>query len=1055
MKRDGITGIVIVGIVIFLVSAAFAIAPAITRLDVFRELRGVECGADCVMGFVVANPLPDSLSVSNFSYVADVLLDPSERFEGCRYRFYRNVTSQRNTTLSTVNGSVSMRSRNGSIQMISQVSTFTVIEDVTELVEVSSLLAGETALARLYCGIDERKLGSTSFDVMPSITIGSEELVRTEWAPMNSTWNNARNFSCQHGQFGGMDFQLVRFQVDNETASIAAGQNYPNDLSIIQLSINQSVPYWFMKSDHTLVPPNSSGRIDNMTDLWIASLLNCSASTSNYQLNYNSSTRNATTASIADAISPLRIVRWFKMEEAGQGNATDLVNVRNATLTGTLAREVGLSGYGNASKHDDNTANRFDMGDANLTSVNNLTIEVILNGSSVGTNYDTLASTGDFAGGQNWNYAFRYDQTTATFFAICAIPTETFTGTIVLRSGSWNKVDFEMEAGINKSFVWNNTVPDGLSPIGCVGDATNSRGSAYIGVAYDAGYVHPMNGQMTEQRISRRRMWHYQKIAYPFPVNVSALGAVETSSVGNSVPTLSQVNLTGVVDGVGVSYVFGNGTVFANVTYTDADGDPGNVTFVWYRNGTTVHMENFTAASASTINATLAGSNFSHYDLINVTVRVRDSQGNQGVNVTGRTLNISNSPPRVVSIMSHTANATAFATRTPTLVFNATDPDGDDSGNRDNLTYIIQVSDVTDFSNVLRNLTNHSGSVQPSSAFPDGMLFYRVNSTDGQNGSSMGNYSMFIVDTLPPSVFVDVNASNATNVNRSPLGSVSIRANVSVNITDSFNVSVVLANITWPNLSTSLNQLLLVNTSTNDTYFLAFNDTPIEGLYNVTFIANDSRNQVNRSTVTNFSVRDVDGPTFANISVSDNGTAVGGYNLSVNVTDYNRTLGTVTINVTRPGRTDNFTMLLASPLFVLRYNFTPSETMTVNATVVANDSRGNAATLAFGFVVIPGSSSSGGGGGGGGSPLGTGTLDLKCALRGLVAKSVNGSMTCVTLEVAMVLDAVQNEVIKATVSFRDQLPTIIFIGIIVVLLTSFAGVTKRRARKRREEEAKR
>lgn len=719
-----------------------------------------------------------------------------------------------------------------------------------------------------------------------------------------------------------------------------------------------------------------------------------------------------------------------------------------------------------------------------------------------------------------------------------------------------------------------------------------------------------------------------------------------TSNVTNVPPVVGNIGVVGLENGVDVGYVFSNGSLRSNVTYTDADGDPANVTFVWYRNGTRVHVENFTVASGMVVNATLAGTNYSHFDIINVTVWVVDTYANS-TNRTFNLVNVSNSIPLVVAVGSMTANWSFFSTGIPVLVFNATDPDGDDGGNRDNLSYQVQVADTVGFTNILRNLTNQTNRTQPYSVFPNGLLYWRVNVTDGWNSTLMGNYSVFVVDTLAPSILnggvnlsgnmspsgvagfvsnVSVNISdsynvslvlfnvswpnlsvtthvgvlngstqeymfnfssssliegnytvfvvandsvnqvnrsvnftfvvndqqgpvlanitvgnngslnvphnisldvsdfnltngivlvnvtvpngtvvnftllaalgaspkyylalnftsfglysffvvandsenqvsvssnstfrvgdalnpsvtnlstNATNVNRTPLGSIV----VSVNVTDDTNVSVVLANITWPNLSNSLAQLMVINVSTNTSYFLVFNDTLIEGLYNVTVMVNDTSNNVNMSVVTNFSVLDQEAPVFANITVGNNGSIAFPHNVSVDVVDFN--VSVVYLNLTTPVSSLNYSLVRSgSPGFFVELNETASGGY--SAVLVANDTKNNRTVSIVFSWSIPALSPSGGGGGGGGvgvaglQPLAFANLsnaELKCAVMGLKLSEVNGSKYCVP-------------VTTAVVNFNQDRQRLVVIGGITLALVGFFVVSKRkgkRERKRRDE----
>ncbi|MFC1753477.1 Ig-like domain-containing protein [Thermoproteota archaeon] len=111
-----------------------------------------------------------------------------------------------------------------------------------------------------------------------------------------------------------------------------------------------------------------------------------------------------------------------------------------------------------------------------------------------------------------------------------------------------------------------------------------------------------------------------------------------------------------------------------------------------------------------------------------------------------------------------------------------------------------------------------------------------------------------IIDNSTPSVFdVIPVAGSAFSSN--------VSIEIAVNVTDDSGVDTVLANITYPN-STVL-QLTLSNVASTDKYNDYFTTPYLAGRYNVTFIANDTSNNVNSSVTTyfNVSVLDVTSPT--------------------------------------------------------------------------------------------------------------------------------------------------------------------------------------------------
>ncbi len=88
--------------------------------------------------------------------------------------------------------------------------------------------------------------------------------------------------------------------------------------------------------------------------------------------------------------------------------------------------------------------------------------------------------------------------------------------------------------------------------------------------------------------------------------------------------------------------------------------------------------------------------------------------------------------------------------------------------------------------------------------------------------------------------------------------------NISANVTDNIAVDKVFANVSFPNLSTILMQLSRVGVS--DNYTGLFNDTTQAGVYNVTFIANDTSNNINNTGRTNFTTQDTTPPIITNLT---------------------------------------------------------------------------------------------------------------------------------------------------------------------------------------------
>src|SRR3989338_4060604 len=121
------------------------------------------------------------------------------------------------------------------------------------------------------------------------------------------------------------------------------------------------------------------------------------------------------------------------------------------------------------------------------------------------------------------------------------------------------------------------------------------------------------------------------------------------------------------------------------------------------------------------------------------------------------------------------------------------------------------------------------------------------NETIEQRSTSDILLGNFTIHNTPPSVF-DVRPAENSSFN------ISQAIEISANATDEIGVSAVLANITFPEGIGS--QLLILNNSIGDKYNGSFSVPLFVGQYNITFIANDTLNNVNSTTTTFFAGQD-------------------------------------------------------------------------------------------------------------------------------------------------------------------------------------------------------
>ena len=168
---------------------------------------------------------------------------------------------------------------------------------------------------------------------------------------------------------------------------------------------------------------------------------------------------------------------------------------------------------------------------------------------------------------------------------------------------------------------------------------------------------------------------------------------------------------------------------------------------------------------------------------------------------------------------------------------------------------------------------------------------------DTSNNFNMTETTFFIGnDSVAPDV-VNVAPAAGTSFNLSDV------VQISANVTDNFNVSAVLVNVTLPN--STVQQFTLARVGTTNKYNVSFTIPLVIGRYNVTFIANDSRNNnVNASVSTFFIANDSFAPNVDDVLPSAGSTYTAGtvVDVGANVTD-NFNVSSVRANITFPNST--------------------------------------------------------------------------------------------------------------------------------------------------------
>jgi hypothetical protein len=214
-------------------------------------------------------------------------------------------------------------------------------------------------------------------------------------------------------------------------------------------------------------------------------------------------------------------------------------------------------------------------------------------------------------------------------------------------------------------------------------------------------------------------------------------------------------------------------------------------------------------------------------------------------------------------------------------------------------------------------------------------LLIIANDTSNHQNVNKSSYTFSMGDIIKP---------NVTNITPSSLNfNLNAVINITANVTDEINISIVRANITLPN--GTIEQVTLNNiTRTNDSQFFnnTFNITSIVGTYTIRIFANDTVNNINNSETVTFTVGDIIFPNVTNISPNNANFEVSStINISVNVTEETN-LDTVLANITLPNGT--IRQITLGNLTPIHFNSTFSVTDTLGTytlRIIVNDSTNN------------------------------------------------------------------------------------------------------------------
>ncbi|MBS3166102.1 PQQ-binding-like beta-propeller repeat protein, partial [Candidatus Woesearchaeota archaeon] len=397
------------------------------------------------------------------------------------------------------------------------------------------------------------------------------------------------------------------------------------------------------------------------------------------------------------------------------------------------------------------------------------------------------------------------------------------------------------------------------------------------------------------------------------PPSVSGVLPIQNTTFNVSQTVIIAANVT---DDVNVSRVFANvsepnGTI-KNIELTYRSADLYNTTFTAPALIGSYNVTFIANDSSNNINSTVT-TNFTVLDVVNPSV--------SGVlPIQNTTFNVSQTVIIAANVTDDVNVSRVFA--------NVSEPNG-----------TIKVVELTYRSANLYNTT----FTAPNLTGGYNITFIANDSSNNINSTVITNFT--VLDVINPSVSGVLPIQNTTfNVSQTVI--------IAANVTDDVNVSRVFANVSEPNGTIKIVELLFDSGNRYNTTFTAPNLT---GGYNVTFIANDSSNNQNRTITTNFSVLDVTNPLVSGVLPIQNST----FNISqtvivaANVTD-DVNVSRVFANISEPNGTIKVVELVFDS--INRYNTTftaPNLTGGYNVTFIANDSSNNInSTVTTNFTLL-------------------------------------------------------------------------------------------------------
>lgn len=259
-----------------------------------------------------------------------------------------------------------------------------------------------------------------------------------------------------------------------------------------------------------------------------------------------------------------------------------------------------------------------------------------------------------------------------------------------------------------------------------------------------------------------------------------------------------------------------------------------------------------------------------------------------------------------------------------------------DNFNLTNIAIFTNISGTFDLNQTAGVSETANTSIFEISAIPDGTYEWNCQARDIADFTnfSAANYT-FTVDTILPKV---INLTPFVNQKFNQTQTI----NITANITDIGGLDKAFANTTLPNTNTQQTEM----TRNGDIFSAVLTNTLIIGQYNITYIANDTAKNMNRTVTTFFNISDVTPPAVTILQptndeaghfISENVT------IKINATDpYINNTDKVLANITLPNATV-IPITLTNTLDGF-YNTTFNQTTTLGTytlRVFANDTSNN------------------------------------------------------------------------------------------------------------------